>query len=221
MGGRQRVALGPGRACEPLIVGIVGHLEPGRPEFAGQIARFAKNPLFRGIRISNNALAAGLADTAYTKDLQRLVDHDLELDVNGGPETLTNAFLVARRFTLRAVVVNHLANVPNDGKSPPAQWQSGMVAVGQCPNAFCKVSALVEGVRPRGAAVPASVDFYRPVLDVAWKAFGPDRLIYGSNWPVCRRYAPYGTVVNCGRLLPAAGERSPGKVFEPQRRQGV
>jgi L-fuconolactonase len=181
-------------AHETLIVGIVGHLEPGRPEFAAQLTRFAKHPLFRGIRVSDKALTPGLADTAFAKDLERLADHDLELDINGGPEALGSAFLVARRIAPLRVVLNHLANVPDDGKAPPDQWQNGMLALGQCPNAFCKVSGLVEGVRPRGQTVPENVDFYRPVLDVAWTAFGPDRLIYGSNWPVCRRFAPYGVV---------------------------
>ncbi|HVW03273.1 MAG TPA: amidohydrolase family protein, partial [Planctomycetaceae bacterium] len=41
---------------------------------------------------------------------------------------------------------------------------------------------------------PAEVDFYRPVIDVLWSAFGEDRLIYGSNWPVSDRFAPLAAV---------------------------
>jgi predicted TIM-barrel fold metal-dependent hydrolase len=176
---------------ETLIVGIVGHLELGRPEFAGQLERFARHPLFRGIRVSGKQLAD---PEPLAADLRRLADHDLELDVNGGPDMLSAVLPVVRRFPALRVVVNHLANVPSDGQQPPRQWQDGMAAVAACPNAFCKVSALVESVRPRGREVPAGVDFYRPVLDVAWNAFGADRLIYGSDWPVSRRYAPYSTV---------------------------
>jgi len=178
---------------ETLIVGIVGHLEPGQPKFAGQLDRFAKHPLFRGIRVNGKQLAAA-DSSSLGSDLQRLAEHDLELDVNGGPDMLPAALAVARRFPALRVIVNHLANVPIDGKPPPREWQEGMLAVGACPNAFCKVSALVEKVMPRGTAASKSVDFYRPVLDVAWNAFGADRLIYGSNWPVSRRFAPYATV---------------------------
>ncbi|HEY5310865.1 MAG TPA: amidohydrolase family protein, partial [Pirellulales bacterium] len=177
---------------DTLIVGIVGHLEPATPSFAGQIERFAKHPLFRGIRVNGKLLAANSPSLA--NDLKLLADHDLELDVNGGPDMLSTVFSIARRFSALRVVVNHLANSPIDGKAPPREWQNGMTDVGACPNVFCKVSALVEKVQPRGAAVPESVDFYRPVLDVAWNAFGPDRLIYGSNWPVSRRSATYPTV---------------------------
>jgi predicted TIM-barrel fold metal-dependent hydrolase len=177
----------------PLIVGIVGHLEPATPSFAGHLDRFAKHRLFRGIRVNGKQLAA--ADTlSLANDLKRLADHDLELDINGGPEMLPTVLSVARRFPWLRIVVNHLANSPIDGKAPPREWQNGMAAVGACPNVFCKVSALVEKVQPRGAAVPESVDRYRPVLDVAWNAFGADRLIYGSDWPVSRRFATYPTV---------------------------
>ncbi|HEX3656611.1 MAG TPA: amidohydrolase family protein [Pirellulales bacterium] len=178
---------------ETLIVGIVGHLEPATPSFAGQLERFAKHRLFRGIRVNGKRLAS--ADpSSLANDLKRLADHDLELDVNGGPDMLPTVLSVARRFPWLRVVVNHLANTPIDGKAPPREWQNGMAAVGACPNVFCKVSALVEKVQPRAAAVPESVDYYRPVLDVAWNAFGADRLIYGSNWPVSRRFATYPTV---------------------------
>jgi predicted TIM-barrel fold metal-dependent hydrolase len=61
---------------------------------------------------------------------------------------------------------------------------------------YCKVSALVEGTRKTHGDAPADVDFYRPVLDALWETFGEDRLIYGSNWPVSNRAAPYATVYN-------------------------
>lgn len=71
---------------DPFIVGIVGNLTPGTPEFAGHVKRFAADPLFRGIRISVQLLQ-DLLQKNRTEDLKLLADHDLELDVNGGPDT--------------------------------------------------------------------------------------------------------------------------------------
>ncbi|MFM8891976.1 MAG: amidohydrolase family protein, partial [Planctomycetia bacterium] len=66
------------------------------------------------------------------------------------------------------------------------------------PNVWLKVSNLVESAAHSAGLkrAPTDPDVYRPWLDAVWKAFGPDRLIYGSNWPVCEWAADYATVVN-------------------------
>jgi len=181
-------------AKDKFVAGVVGNLDPASDEFPRHFERFARDPLFLGFRIGHDKLRPGLENKAFLDNLRRVIRHDRQLDVNGGPDMPADVARLAKLLPELRIVINHAGNLPIDGKAPPAEWQNGMVAVGQCPNAFCKVSALVEGLRPRGQTVPESVDFYRPVLDVAWNAFGPDRLIYGSNWPVCGRYASYGTV---------------------------
>lgn len=83
---------------------------------------------------------------------------------------------------------------PLVGKEPPEAWRKAVATGGEAgANVFCKLSALVDGTRKPGAA-PTDLAFYTPVLDVTWKAFGADRLLYGSNWPVSDLYAKYETV---------------------------
>jgi L-fuconolactonase len=81
-----------------------------------------------------------------------------------------------------------------DGRAPPAEWVRALNQAAQHPNVFAKVSGLVEGTGHTDGTAPADAEFYRPVLDVVWAAFGPERLIYGSNWPVSERFAPLGRV---------------------------
>ena len=182
---------------EPLIVGFVGHLDPGTPGFADHVRRFARNRLFRGIRIQGQSLPQQLEQAEFVRDLELLADNDLALDVNGGPTILPGVAQLARRRcrTLR-VVINHVANLRIDGRAPPGDWLAGMQAVAKHPQVFCKVSALVEARAGRAGTPepPADPEFYRPVLDALWGTLGEDRLIYGSNWPVCEKYAPYATV---------------------------
>ena len=64
--------------------------------------------------------------------------------------------------------------------------------VAEHPNVYCKVSGLVESAQESPA--PDDVGYYTPTLDVLWEAFGEDRLVYGSNWPVSERFADYATV---------------------------
>ncbi|MBI3461876.1 MAG: amidohydrolase family protein [Planctomycetes bacterium] len=181
-------------AKDTFIVGLVGHLAPGGDDFEKRLKRFAKNPLFRGIRIVSAKLAAGLDQDQFLRDLKLLAEHDLELDANGGPGMLADVARLAKRVPELRVVVNHLANVRVDGKAPPADWVQGMRAAAEQPSVFCKVSALVEGATVRDGKAPTELGFYVPVLDMAWNAFGEDRLIYGSNWPVSERFASYATV---------------------------
>ncbi|HQU42294.1 MAG TPA: amidohydrolase family protein, partial [Pirellulales bacterium] len=92
------------------------------------------------------------------------------------------------------IVINHEANLMIDGKSVPDTWLSGARAAAAGERVFCKVSALAEGTRKTRGDAPGDVAFYRPVLDALWNVFGEDRLIYGSNWPVSARAAPYATI---------------------------
>jgi predicted TIM-barrel fold metal-dependent hydrolase len=184
---------------DPFIVGLVGHLKPGGDEFAEHLNRFAKNCLFRGIRISSGDLLKGLEQGSFIADLKRLADNDLELDVNGGPDMPQVVARLTERLPELRVVINHMANVRIDGKAVPAGWLEGMQAAAKNRRVFCKVSALVEGAMPRQDNAPAELDFYLPMLDAVWDAFGEDRLIFGSNWPVSERFASFGTVLQIVR----------------------
>jgi predicted TIM-barrel fold metal-dependent hydrolase len=179
---------------EPWIVGIVGHLSPGGDGFAGHVARFAKNPLYRGIRVNHADLKRGLENERFLDDLKSLADADLEVDLNGGPELPADVARAAGKVKGLRIVINHCANLKIEGKAPPADWLAGMKAAAGHENVWCKVSALVEGGSQGGQPAPKEVDFYRPVLDALWTIFGEDRLIYGSNWPVSERFGSYETV---------------------------
>jgi L-fuconolactonase len=177
-----------------FIVGIVGNLAPGTPDFVKHVERFAKYPKFRGIRVNHSAVKNGLGDKKFLSDIGKLADHNLELDINGGPDMLPDIARLAQAVGSLRIVINHVANVRIDGKAPPADWVRGMQDCAKLPHVNCKVSALVEGGRRDEGLSPADVAFYTPVLDTVYQLFGEDRLVYGSNWPVSVRFAPYAQV---------------------------
>lgn len=174
---------------DTFIVGVVGNLNPEAEDFGLHVRRLAANPLFRGIRISARQVGV-LLEQGRSGVLDVLADHDLALDVNGGPETPELLSRLAKALPQLRMVLNHLGNPAITGGAPPVEWASGIRAAAACGNVFCKVSALVEGAADGGRA-PDRLDFYRPYLDVVWGAFGDRRVIYGSNWPVCERAADY------------------------------
>ena len=179
---------------DPLIVGFVGHLEPGDASFAQNLARFSKNRLFRGIRITGRLIAARLPQPGFLADLQRLAGGDLELDVMGDGYMFGDLVKIADREPRLRIVIDHL---PFD---PPAN-EAALRELGRRPQVYVKVSNVL---RRAGDNTPVELSFYRDSLDRLWEIFGRDRLIYGSNWPVSNRVAPYPAVLKVVREYFAA-----------------
>jgi L-fuconolactonase len=181
-------------AHEAFIVGFVGNLPVGTKQFAGHLKRFAANPLFRGIRLRDRKLDGALDDPAFVSDLKLLADHDRSLDLVGGMEILPFADRLAKEVPSLPIIIDHLAGVAVEGKAPPSDWVKQMGTLPRRPNIYCKVSGLVEGTGRSDGSAPHDVEFYRPVLDAMRTMFGPERLIYASNWPVSERFASLTSV---------------------------
>ncbi|MEY2878191.1 MAG: hypothetical protein RLZZ15_571 [Verrucomicrobiota bacterium] len=170
------------------IVGLVGHLVPGTPDFAKNLARFATNPLFRGLRM-RGSYVKNLTDAAALADLQLVVDRDLSIDTVGGASSLPVTLALARRFPALRVVIDHFPFAEWD--ADPAAMRAPLADLARQPNVFAKISNVVRRVNNQPIDDPAH---YRPALDTLCELFGPDRVIYGSNWPVSDRVAPYATL---------------------------
>ena len=201
-------------AKEPFIVGFVGNLPVGTRPFAGDLKRFAANKLFRGIRIRDRKLDGTLDTAAFVSDLKLLADHDLSLDLVGGSEILPFADRLAKELPDLRIVIDHLAGLVVDGKVPPAEWVKQMRALVRRPYIYCKLSGLVEGTGRSDGSAPRGVEFYRPVLDAMREMFGPERLIYASNWPVSERFASLATVQGIvADYFRSQGRRAEEQVF--------
>ena len=79
--------------------------------------------------------------------------------------------------------------MPIDGNALDAAWIERYRQLAGHPNLYMKVSALME--QSTVSPAPTALDFYRPTLDTLWDAFGAERLLYGSNWPVLERAGSY------------------------------
>jgi L-fuconolactonase len=200
---------------EPFLAGVVGRLLPDDKDFAGHLARFAKNPRFRGVRVNEAELRAALTDAPQADRLKALGDNGLTLDVNGGAGAFPLAAQAAEKWPKLRVVVNQMGNPAADGKEPPEAWRKAVAAGGAAgPSVWCKLSGLVEGTRKRDGTAPADPAVYAPVLDRVWAAFGADRLVFGSNWPVSAAFAKYETVYGLAeKYVKEKGDGAFAKVF--------
>lgn len=180
-------------AQEKCIVGFVGHLDPQDTAFSSHLKRFAANPIFRGVRWSGTLVNQAAMKDQVLAGAKLLADHGLELDLNGPPETLPEAAQLAEAVPDLRIVINHLGS-SGDPKTLKPGWKENIRSIATRKNVWMKVSALVEQVKGEEGSAPREVGYYLPILDHLWEYFGPDRLIYGSNWPVSDRGAPYEVV---------------------------
>jgi predicted TIM-barrel fold metal-dependent hydrolase len=183
-------------AKDTVLVGTVGHLEPGKPEFRRQLERFHKNPLFRGIRYGNlwgRSLSAEVSKPEFISDLKALAEAGLELDTaNPNPALIAAVVRLTDQVPNLRVVVDHLPQL-NPPAEPAARdaYQADLRELGKRPQVYVKVSEVLRRVDGR---VPDDLNFYRPRLDEIWDIFGQDRLLYASDWPNSDQWAPYPQV---------------------------
>jgi predicted TIM-barrel fold metal-dependent hydrolase len=176
-------------AREPFILGVVGRLEPGRPQFRTELARLAADPLFRGVRLGGTAVRAALDGGAVAADLRELAARGLTLDVLVGPDDFLAAAQLGERIPALPVIVNHQANGPL-GREASTAWYLGLQRCHYAPNLHVKISGLVEN------AVPGTPETaLRERIELVWKTLGDDRVLWGSNWPVSLRFAAYADVL--------------------------
>jgi len=203
-------------AKDTIIVGAVGDLEPGKPEFRKQLERFHRNPLFLGIRYGNlwnRDLSSQLSKPKFVEDLKALANAGLELDTANQDTTLIAATVRLTDLVpnLR-VVIDHLPQFdPPSETAARRAYHANLRELGKRQQVYLKVSEVLRRVDGR---VPDDVGFYRPRLDELWEIFGEDRLMYGSDWPNSDLWAPYPQVLKIVREY--VNEKAPAvaeKVF--------
>ncbi len=184
------------------IVAFIGNLNLSQPEFAAQLKRFSANPLFRGLRLGEKAIAEGWGQRVFESNLQRLGERAMTLDVLGGATMLPHVQRIAKLAPKLRIVIDHLPFAAWDDS--PVAMREALKPVAGLPRVYAKVSNVV---RSKDGRVVEDLAAYRPALDVLSDLFGAERVVYGSNWPVSERVAPYASL---HKIVAAYfGERGP------------
>ncbi|MCP9235854.1 amidohydrolase [Lewinella sp. JB7] len=173
-----------------FIRGVVGWVDLRAPEVSDQLARFADHPKFVGVRHVVQAEAEGfMLDPHFQRGIAALREFNLTYDILILQHQLGEAGELARTFPDQPFVLDHLAK-PQVSHGLDPDWATGIARLAECPNVHGKLSGLVTETTDW----EWTVDDFRPFIDHALDVFGPDRLLFGSDWPVCRLAANYGQV---------------------------
>lgn len=190
--------------ADPRIVGVVGWVDLQSESVDAELAALATHPRFAGVRhvVQDEPDDRFLLRPAFLRGLGKLHDFGLTYDLLIYPRQLPAAIEVVQRFPAQAFVLDHLAKpVIREGLLEP--WAGGIRELARHPNVCCKVSGMVTEARHDGWRP----EEFRPYLDVVLEAFGPRRLMFGSDWPVCLLAADYGAVASLAtdQLVQRAG----------------
>ena len=174
-----------------IIKGVVGWVDLRSQAVDEQLARFAKHPKFRGVRhvVQDEPDDNFMLGEAFIHGISRLKSHKLTYDILIFPKQLPAAIELVKRFPEQPFVLDHIAKPHiKDGTLEP--WAKQIRELAKAPNLVCKVSGMVTEAN---WAIWKADDF-KPYLDVVFEAFGVQRLMFGSDWPVCLLAGSYERV---------------------------
>jgi L-fuconolactonase len=177
--------------AHPWIAGVVGWLPLADPAIGELLERFSANPWLRGIRhVLQAEPDAFMENSGFNFGLSQLRAFNLTYDILIVHHQLPAAIRLVDRHPHQAFVLDHIAKPPiRTGEIEP--WQDNLTDLARRPNVFCKLS----GVVTEADYARWTYEQILPCLDAALTAFGPGRLLFGSDWPVCRVATTYSNWV--------------------------
>lgn len=172
-------------AKAPVMVGMIGNLQPADAGFRAEFERLRKNPLYLGIRYGNlwgRDLGTELKKPEFVAGLKELAAAKMILDsANPNVKLLQDLRHASDLVPDLRIMIDHLPGMvmPTD-KAGLGQYEEVMRSLSGRKQVYVKVSAVL---KKKDGAVITDGAFYRPKLDEMWQRFGEDRVVFGSDWP--------------------------------------
>ena len=193
--------------AHPRIAGVVGWVPLVDPGVEATLARLAADPHLRGVRhiVHDEPDERFILRDDFNRGVARLRGFGLVYDVLIFAAHLPHAIAFVDRHPDQPFVVDHVAKPTIRASAFDRAWADGLRELARRPHVTCKLSGMVTEVRDPGW----SPGLLQPYLDVALEAFGPSRLMFGTDWPVCRLKCEYAEWVEAVRAFVAP--LSPGE----------
>ncbi|CAM5781228.1 amidohydrolase family protein [Castellaniella caeni] len=186
----------------PWIRAVVGWLDLSSPSAPQRLERWAADPLFRGCRPmlqDEPDPAALLASPVFNQGVRAVQDAGRVFELLVRAHQFSGLYAFCRAHDAQPMILDHIGKPAIDGKvHAPAfvQWRRQVEHLASLPHVSVKLSGLVTEVSAQVAGQAATdAALFWPYLDVVLEAFGADRILFGSDWPVCTVARPYAQVL--------------------------
>lgn len=182
--------------ADQRVKGVVGWVDLRSERVEEELAPLAAHPRFVGVRhvAQDEPDDRFLAGEIFLRGISRLRQFDLTYDILIYPRQLPAAIELVSRFPDQPFVLDHIAK-PTIATRTTEPWTAQIRELARHENVLCKVSGMVTEADHAGW----QFEDFRPFLDVVFEAFGPRRLMFGSDWPVCLLAASYEQVEGLAR----------------------
>jgi L-fuconolactonase len=185
------------QANTPLAAAVIGG-RPADDDFQKYIQRFRGNRFLKGVRqvLHSASAKAGFCVTpAFVRGVQQLGEAGLSFDLCMRHGEIGDAVKLVEACKNTRFILDHCGNGPVYAKDR-TQWQRDMERLARLSNVVCKVSGIVVQARERWTAADLA-----PVINHSLAAFGPDRVMFAGDWPVCTLRATYRQWVEALRSI--------------------
>jgi L-fuconolactonase len=178
--------------AHPFIAGVVGWVDLASPEVQQQLDELTMHQKFKGVRhlVESESADNWLAQPAVLRGLQQLASSGTSYDLLVHTRHLKHVRTVAETCPDLSLVIDHAAKPPI-ARGEIKEWAQELRPVAAYKNIHCKLSGLVTEANHNGW----QVDDLRPFVECALELFGADRLMFGSDYPVCLVAASYDRVL--------------------------
>jgi L-fuconolactonase len=175
-------------AQHPFIAGVVGWVDLRSDKLAAQLESFASEPKLAGVRhvVQDEPDDSFMLREDFLRGIAQLKQYDLTYDLLIFPRQLLAAIELVRKFPDQPFVLDHIAK-PSIKDQTLEPWRSQIRELAKTQNVFCKISGMVTEAKWNNW----KPDNFKPYLDTVWESFGEDRLMIGSDWPVCLLSSDY------------------------------
>ena len=179
------------------VIGAIAACRPEQPGFPEQLERLAQNSKVRGLRRTFHFTSDDLPQQPlFQENIRRLASCRLSFDLCALPHQLPLMAALAAQAPEVQFVLDH-CGIPDIKGGELDPWRGWIKALAALPNVACKISGIVAYGRPEGA----TVDDLRPFVEHVIGSFGWDRVVWGSDWPVCTLTADLSRWVTTTRAL--------------------
>lgn len=194
-----------------FLLGVVGWVDLASEECEEQLLEFRAHPKFVGIRhiTQDEPDDNFIVRPDVLRGLKVLEKHGVPFDLLFYVKHLKHAASLARELPELPMVIDHLAK-PQIKDQAMEGWKTDFQAAARYPNVFCKLSGMItEADRQNWRPVDL-----KPYVETALEAFGADRLMFGSDWPVCELAGSYADVLGALKdVLGTLGESETAAIF--------
>ena len=177
----------------PFIAGVVGWVDLTSPNIKRQLDEFSAHDKFKGVRhlVESESKDDWLVQPAVLSGLRQLSRYGLSYDLLVHTRHLKHVPQVVESCPELALVIDHLAKPPI-AKKEFNEWSQALKPLGSFQNLYCKLSGLVTEAN----WASWQTDDLRPFVEYGLELFGTDRLMFGSDYPVCLLAASYDRVLD-------------------------